>query len=76
MNIVLLEPSGTHSRMGNLFFATLYDYTESPRKAKEFDENHGYVLRIARENGYLSSGVGGNGIYEILFKVGFGGVKW
>lgn len=75
MNIVLLELSDTHSRMGNLFFATLYDYTESPRKVKKSDENHCYVLRMARENGYLSLSVGGNGFSEILFKVGRGGVK-
>jgi hypothetical protein len=73
---VLLETSGTHSRKGNLFFATLYDYTESPRKSKKFDESHGYMLRVVRENGYPSSGVGGNGFSEILLKVELGGVKW
>lgn len=75
MNIVLLELSGTHSRMGNFFFAILYDYTESPRKTKKSDGNHGYALKMVQK-GYPSSGVGGNGFSEILFKVGLGGVKW
>jgi hypothetical protein len=60
VNIVLLELSGTHSRMGNLFFATLNCYTKSPRKAKKSDENNSYASRTKRKDSYLS--VGGNGL--------------
>ncbi|MEM3586407.1 MAG: hypothetical protein QXO71_03700 [Candidatus Jordarchaeaceae archaeon] len=59
--------------MGNLFLASLYNYTESPRKGRKPDERkpdekYRYVSKIVQENNCLS--VGENGYSENSFEIG------